>query len=281
MVMAGGIGASAFLDQHRAQVWAYHLIVAGLIAASSDGSRRMQRLRWLTIGIYAWSALSKCDVSFVAGPGKLLWEGLLHAINIDAASLPAPFNRSTPWLMPAGELLTAIALAFPRWRRVGLWLSIVMHTAILLAVGPLGLCHEAGVQIWNGLFIIQNIILFRRAAAHEKSGGNRRRTQTAFDQNLKTVDLEFRNERGLIGNTSGRSLCRNCACKCRKNKCQQKKTADNQPFFINQFHKFTKIYRNSFKLLINRNLFHPKQSQIANRKSQLHIIFRVNPLRSD
>jgi hypothetical protein len=178
-MIATAIGMSVLLDQHRCQVWTYHLLVAGFIGAFSDPTRALERLRWLTIGIYAWSAISKCDVSFVSGPGKLLWEGLLHAINIDAASLPAPFNRLAPWLMPAGELLTAIALAFPRWQRVGLWLSIAMHAALLLAVGPLGLRHEVGVQIWNVLFIVQNIILFRRAAADEKPGFSLQRQSPA------------------------------------------------------------------------------------------------------
>jgi hypothetical protein len=37
-----------------------------------------------------------------------------------------------------------------------------MHVLLLLAVGPLGLGHEWGVQLWNLLFLAQNFVLFRR-----------------------------------------------------------------------------------------------------------------------
>jgi hypothetical protein len=74
------------------------------------------------------------------------------------------FEQYAPWPMPLVELIAAIALAVPRWRRVGLWLSIAMHLLLLMAVGPLGLRHEFGVQLWNGLFLIQNVMLFGRPA---------------------------------------------------------------------------------------------------------------------
>ncbi|HVJ84504.1 MAG TPA: MauE/DoxX family redox-associated membrane protein [Caulifigura sp.] len=152
---------AAALNQHRCQVWAYHLAIAGLIATASAPGRAVSRLRWLTIGIYAWSAVSKLDAGFAAGPGRLLWDGLMAAAHLDPAVLPAAVNRLAPWLMPAGELITAVALAVPRWRRAGLVLSIAMHVLLLLAVGPLGLGHEWGVQVWNVLFIVQNVLLFR------------------------------------------------------------------------------------------------------------------------
>ncbi|QDT56472.1 hypothetical protein Pan44_45260 [Caulifigura coniformis] len=153
--------ASAMLNQHCFQVWAYHLGVAGLIAAFSAPGRAATRLKWLTIAIYFWSAVSKLDVGFVGGPGQILWGGLLSALRIDPAQFPPRLVGPAPWIMPAGELATALALAIPRTRRIGLWLSIVMHALLLLAVGPLGLGHESGVQIWNVLFIVQNLLLFR------------------------------------------------------------------------------------------------------------------------
>jgi len=165
-LVAAVVLLSAMLNQHRFQVWVYHLGIAGLIAAFSAPGRAWTRLKWLTIAIYFWSAVSKLDASFVTGPGQVLWGGLLSAFHVDAAQLPPRLVQDAPWFMPAGELATALALAMPRTQRIGLWLSMVMHALLLLAVGPLGLRHELGVQIWNGLFIAQNLILFRTAPLH-------------------------------------------------------------------------------------------------------------------
>jgi hypothetical protein len=152
-------------DQHCNQVWAYHLLLCGLIATCARTSAvGLERLRWLTIGIYAWSAVSKLDAGFVAGPGRVLWSGLVTAFHLSAGAMSPPFANIVPWMMPAGELLTAILLGIPKWRRMGLILSLVMHGLLLLAVGPLGLQHEAGVQLWNAVFIGQNLLLFGKTA---------------------------------------------------------------------------------------------------------------------
>jgi hypothetical protein len=151
-------------------VWAYHLCVAGLLTEFSAPGRAVPRLRWLTISIYAWSAISKLDVGFAAGPGRTLLRGLTSVFSFNPPE--GAFGQYAPWLMPIAELMTAVALAVPRWRRVGLWLSIAMHLFLLIAVGPLGLRHELGVQLWNGLFVIQNVMLFGRQAVASMTPAN-------------------------------------------------------------------------------------------------------------
>jgi len=177
------------LNQHRMQVWAWHLCVAGLLTVFSAPGRAVPRLRWLTISIYTWSAVSKLDTSFVDGPGRTLLGGLASALGMN---LPAgAFGQSGPWLMPMGELATAVALAVPAFRRIGLWLSIIMHVVLLLAVGPLGLRHEAGVQIWNGLFLVQNVLLFGRSSSASVA---------IVDANVAPASSRFdRAMRGLLG----------------------------------------------------------------------------------
>jgi hypothetical protein len=155
------VAASFCLNQHRLQIWAYHLCIAGLLTEFSARGRAIPRLRWLTISIYVWSALSKLDSGFAAGAGRSLLHGLTSALSIHPPA--GAIGQHGPWLMPIGELLTGVALAVPRWRRIGLWMSIAMHLLLLLAVGPFGLRHELGVQIWNGVFLIQNVILFGRS----------------------------------------------------------------------------------------------------------------------
>lgn len=153
------------LNQHRFQVWSYHLCLAGVIATCSTPRNAIARLRWLTIGIYGWSAFSKLDTGFASGIGRTLWTGLLTAVHLAPSSLPESLNRIAPWCMPAGELAAAVALALPRTRRIGLALASVMHLSLLLAVGPFGLGHEWAVQLWNLLFLAQNFLLFGRGSA--------------------------------------------------------------------------------------------------------------------
>lgn len=159
-----GWALSVLADQHRIQVWALHLAVAGTIIAGSPSRLDLARLRWLTIGIYAWSAVSKLDAGFLAEQGRMLFDGFLTAIGRDPASLSPAVKRAGPVMLVAGEALVAVALAIPRTRTGGLVLSLVMHAGLMLTLGPWGLRHEPGVLLWNGLFIVQNLILFRRLA---------------------------------------------------------------------------------------------------------------------
>ncbi|MBX3443093.1 MAG: hypothetical protein KF774_11865 [Planctomyces sp.] len=156
-------GLSACLNQHRIQVWAWHLAVAGVVLAAFPPAAARRRLQWLTISIYAWSAASKLDFGFVEHQGRQLSVGLLTALRIDPTRLPAGAISGLPWAFSLGELLIACLLAKPEARRYGLALSLAMHAALLLALGPLGLNHESGVLLWNVLFIGQNVLLFGRS----------------------------------------------------------------------------------------------------------------------
>ena len=44
-----------------------------------------------------------------------------------------------------------------------------MHLVLILAVGPWGLNHNAGVLVWNGFFIVQNVVLL---LVVRQAGGN-------------------------------------------------------------------------------------------------------------
>jgi hypothetical protein len=152
------------LNQHCGQVWAWHLSLALVIAIFSSSHRALPRLRGLTIGLYAWSAVSKLDMGFIRGHGLTLWQGQMLALQLDPQRLPQGWMTFGPAVMPLWELAAAILLATTRTRRCGLWMAAAMHVGLLLATGPLGLGHEPGVQIWNVLFLIQNVVLFARPA---------------------------------------------------------------------------------------------------------------------
>jgi hypothetical protein len=159
---------SAVFDQHRFQVWAWHIVLCGLVLASSTPRDSIRRLRWLTIGIYAWSAFSRADLAFIDGLGSQIAQGLAAAVGVDRISPQAA--RTLALGFPVGEALTAGLLAFDRTRKFGLVSSIVMHGCLFAALGPLGLGHERGVLFWNLVFIVQNVLLFRETAGNVDPG---------------------------------------------------------------------------------------------------------------
>jgi hypothetical protein len=117
----------------------------------------------LTISIYFWSAVSKFDYNFFHDQGPILVEGLKHAIGVRQT-----MNRWTEsvevwaaFVLASGELAVAILLSFRQTRRFGVVLAIVMHGALLMALGPLGLKHSWGVLVWNLFFAGQTWLLFR------------------------------------------------------------------------------------------------------------------------
>ncbi|MFT5325493.1 MAG: hypothetical protein ACI8P0_003363 [Planctomycetaceae bacterium] len=71
--------------------------------------------------------------------------------------------------LPIGELIVGVALLFRRTRSFALCGSLLMHLVLILAVGPWGLNHNAGVLVWNVFFIVQNVVLL---LVVRQAGGN-------------------------------------------------------------------------------------------------------------
>jgi hypothetical protein len=158
-LQAVGLAAALVVDQHRLQPWAWqYLLVTGLLALSPN-ERGLRCVRWLVISIYVHSALSKLDAAYLETNGRQMLAALLRSTGFDGWNQAGP--RPAAFLFPAGELLVAIALALPRMRRIGLSWSIGMHALLIWTLGPFGLRHEPGVLVWNAVFIIQNLVLFR------------------------------------------------------------------------------------------------------------------------
>lgn len=168
------------LNQHCLQPWMYHfLLLTPLLWLTAteasfidqpehgeDGSSRkagfdghFQMIIWLTASIYAWSAWSKLDAGFLESHGPKF----IHAI-CEVMGVATTFWSDRTWsiataTLPIGELLVGLTLLFRRFRVAGLAASLLMHVLLIIAVGPWGLNHRAGVLLWNGFFIVQNVIL--------------------------------------------------------------------------------------------------------------------------
>ncbi len=150
-------------NQHRIQAWAVQVLFYALCFVALRPAVQIHWLRWITISIYVFSAVSKFDASFVTSHGQTLLDGILQLTRIDANLSPA-LRRAIALSIPAFELITALLLLFRRTRRLGWYCSLLMHSALILVLGPFGLNHHLPVLIWNFFFILQNSLLFGRAA---------------------------------------------------------------------------------------------------------------------
>jgi hypothetical protein len=174
--------ALILLNQHCLQPWMYHVLIltpllwlhAPRPVASADSKRSedetcptggsvdysRQAIIWLTASIYVWSAWSKLDWSFLHSHGPKFVNAICEAVG-----LSTQFWSDRTWLLAAaclsvGELLVGVAFLFRKTRACGLAASVVMHLLLMVAVGPWGLDHKTGVLLWNGYFIVQNVMLF-------------------------------------------------------------------------------------------------------------------------
>ena len=168
-ILALTLGCLVLFDQHRLQPWTYEFLLLLTILATARGPFAVRCLRAIVVSIYFWSGVSKIDPGFAAGHGQMLLDGLLRAVSIGGELWPDGARQLLAWTMPVAELLVAVLLVFARSRVVGLVASILLHTVLLFALGPWGLDHEWGVLLWNGYFIVQNLILFSPVPADQTS----------------------------------------------------------------------------------------------------------------
>lgn len=180
LVAATTLGLLILLNQHRLQPWAWQFLIVALLIGSATPAVALAGWRWLAVSIYFWSALSKLDVTFFHSHGPFLLEGLFRALgSSNALGLWSETARSRlAAAIPLSELTVALMLAVPQTRLFGLVAAIAMHLVLLLALGPFGHDHQAGVLLWNLFFIGQNLLLFARPAIpcparRDQSAGSR------------------------------------------------------------------------------------------------------------
>lgn len=146
-------------DQARMQPWTWQFMLLGWALALVEGREVVAAARWLTISVYLYSAWSKLDAAFPGEIGAWLLSPLMNVFGT-RPTWSTPGATWPAWLLPLGELVTGLALAAPRTRAVGVWLSLAMHLTLLGLLGPWGLNHSWGVLGWNAFFLAQNWRLF-------------------------------------------------------------------------------------------------------------------------
>ncbi len=147
-------------DQHRAQPWAYQLIVVSCLWAAVTPWRGVVLLRLLVVSIYLYSAVAKLDYAFLTTLGPQFRDALLHLVGMSAERWPSGVRALANSAFPIGELLIALLLCFARTRVAGLLGSLLMHALMMILLSPWGLDHQPGVLVWNIYFLGQNVLLF-------------------------------------------------------------------------------------------------------------------------
>ena len=169
-ILAVGLCFAMLLNQHRLQPWAWHfLLIAPLLARRASSLEQIVPRRFdfygilgLTISLYLFSAISKCDQTFTQSYGRQFLEALLNIFGASSRFWSESARTNGAAMFPLGEIVVAFLILPPKTRLAGLLLSVVMHVFLLLAVGPFGLNHQPGVLIWNVYFIAQNLLLWVR-----------------------------------------------------------------------------------------------------------------------
>ncbi len=147
-------------DQSRFQPWIYQQGLVGLALAACRPALALRLGRWYAISIYAYSALSKLDASFLAEPGRTFLDAALARFGTSSVGWPAWARAGAILAMPLGELAVAAALVGPRSRPYGLAGLAALHASLLAILGPWGLGHSPNVLIWNGAMMLEGWFLF-------------------------------------------------------------------------------------------------------------------------
>jgi len=166
--IACGFAVQFLADQHRLQPWAWQFFILATVIALADDRLVFRGWFLLVCMIYAWSAVSKMDDSFIVPFGHIIERALtapLQLTGLQWSSMGQWFCHELADFFavcaPAVEIAIPALALFPRTRGWGFWLSAAMHLYLVMFLGPWGLGHQPGVLVWNVFFMAQNALLFR------------------------------------------------------------------------------------------------------------------------
>jgi predicted DCC family thiol-disulfide oxidoreductase YuxK len=150
------------LDQSRLQPWAYQylfiLIGLGLFSwlpkDKTGETRALNGARIIIVGTYIWSGIQKINPSFIFT--VFPW-------------LTGPLSTSFPAVLLLGlaspiiEFAIGLGLLTKRFRNLAVWVAVVMHVSILIAIGPLGRDWNSVIWPWQIAMICFVLLLFYNA----------------------------------------------------------------------------------------------------------------------
>ncbi|MFG0290816.1 MAG: hypothetical protein ACF8CQ_21785 [Rhodopirellula sp. JB044] len=147
-------------DQHRLQPWAYQSFLYACLFVLLPPSLWVGALRVLTISVYLYSSIGKFDFQFLHTVGQDFLGAVTRCAPVDISLWDHRTRLIAAGGFPAVELLLAILLVFPRTRRGGGMLAIMMHFGLIVILSPWGMHHSLGVLCWNAILAGQAYLLF-------------------------------------------------------------------------------------------------------------------------
>src|SRR5919112_53470 len=164
IALALGLALSlALFDQNRWQPWVYQylLMLAALAMVPPNARERSRRAQaalavcaFIVVAVYFWSGLSKVGAAFRLDVFPWLLEPLVGP----TAGLLEPVG----YVVPVIEMSIGLGLAWRRTRPYAVVGAFLMHTFILLSIGPLGHQWNTVVWPWNIAMVAFVFFLFWR-----------------------------------------------------------------------------------------------------------------------
>lgn len=159
------------LNQHCLQAWHWFCLLCLLHGACLPPGAALVGVRTAVVAVYVFSALSRITPDIGESMTGQIAGQLLRQSGLRLAAASPEFVTVTAWLFTVGELVTGLLVACPRARRPGAVLSVLLHSLLLVALGPLGLGHHHGVLLWNLQFICLVPLLLSRLPGAESAAG--------------------------------------------------------------------------------------------------------------
>ncbi len=141
-----GIALVAF-DINRLQPWFYQYLL--ILAAFAFAKKPQVIVGVILSATYIWSGIQKLNMSFAS---------------IVVPDLFGDWLRPVWFLIPLFEVLVGVSLFIPRTRVVGIVGAILLHTALLFELGPLGRSLNSAIWPWNFWLIILALVVFAKNA---------------------------------------------------------------------------------------------------------------------
>lgn len=147
-------------DQMRLQPWVfiYFLLLLPFLFTSgwTDNHYVMNSIQLVIPGVYVWSGLHKLNHNFID-----YTKSILQQVTGIKDLLPDSFANII-LLIPVVEIITGLALIFPKFRNVGVAGATTIHISILILIGPFGAGMNSIIWPWNIAMICLVMFAFYR-----------------------------------------------------------------------------------------------------------------------
>ncbi len=153
---------SCFLEQNRWQPWVYQYVFMFFVLWYNRKNENLTIVLLIIIcsSTYFYSGLQKLTPHFF----KITWkrtilEGFMH--------LPKTITDQAlvirlGYLAPIMEISLGLGLLFKRTRKITMLLLIIMHTIIMIIIGPWGINYNIIVWPWNVAMVVYFIIIWNK-----------------------------------------------------------------------------------------------------------------------